>query len=55
MTPEHDSPRRTSEPTTARTSPPTLPPSLLLYQLATGHYLSRALFVVAKLGVADQL
>jgi SAM-dependent methyltransferase len=28
---------------------------VLLYQLATGHYLSRALFVVAKLGIADLL
>jgi hypothetical protein len=28
---------------------------VLLYQLATGHYISRALFVVAKLGIADLL
>jgi SAM-dependent methyltransferase len=32
-----------------------LPPPLLLYQLATGHYISRALFVIAKLGIADLL
>ena len=32
-----------------------MPPPVLLYQLATGHYISRALFVVAKLGVADLL
>lgn len=32
-----------------------LPPQLVLYQIATGHYLSRALNVAAKLGIADLL
>jgi SAM-dependent methyltransferase len=34
---------------------PGLPPQLILYQMATGHYLSRALNLVAKLGIADLL
>ncbi len=34
---------------------PSLPPGAVLYQMAIGHYLSRALFVAAKLGVADRL
>lgn len=55
MTPEQDSPHRTSESKTARASTSNLPPSLLLYQFATGHYISRGLFVIAKLGVADLL
>jgi hypothetical protein len=42
-----------------RIAPPpgtsTLPPPVLLYQLATGHYVSHALFVAAKLGIADLL
>ena len=32
-----------------------LPPPLALYQIATGHYLSQALHVAAKLGIADHL
>jgi len=32
-----------------------LPPTLALYQLAVGHYVSRALFVAAKLELADHL
>ncbi len=32
-----------------------LPPSLILYQMAIGHYLSRALHLAAKLGIADLL
>jgi len=32
-----------------------LPPPMLLFQLATGFYLSRALYVAAKLGIADLL
>jgi hypothetical protein len=35
--------------------PSSLPNPLLLYQLATGHYISRALFVAAKFGIADVL
>ncbi len=35
--------------------PPSLPPQLLLYQMATGHYLSRALDLAARLGIADHL
>jgi len=34
---------------------PAMPPQMLLYQMAIGHYLSRALHVIAKLGVADLL
>jgi hypothetical protein len=34
---------------------PTIPPRLELFQLLTGHYVSRALYVAAKLGVADLL
>jgi SAM-dependent methyltransferase len=36
-------------------SKPVLPPGSILYQLSIGHYVSRALHVAAKLGVADQL
>jgi hypothetical protein len=32
-----------------------LPPPVVLYQLATGHYVSQALYVAAKLGIADHL
>ena len=32
-----------------------LPPQLQLYYLATGHYVSQAVYVAAKLGVADAL
>lgn len=32
-----------------------LPPPIALYQLAVGHYFSRALHLAAKLGLADQL
>jgi hypothetical protein len=32
-----------------------LPPQLVLYQMAIGHYVSRALHVAAKLGLADLL
>ena len=31
------------------------PPPIALYQLATGHYISRSLFLVARLGIADLL
>jgi hypothetical protein len=34
---------------------PALPPQVRLYQMAIGHYLSRALHLAAKLGVADLL
>ena len=34
---------------------PSPPPGLLLYRMAIGHYVSRALFVAAKLGIADLL
>lgn len=36
-------------------SQPELPPQLVLYHLATGHYISRALSLAAKLGLADLL
>ena len=34
---------------------PSMPPGRVLYQMAIGHYVSRALFVAAKLGIADLL
>jgi hypothetical protein len=34
---------------------PDLPPSLQLFRMVTGYYVSRALYVVATLGVADRL
>src|SRR5215472_7847468 len=37
------------------TAQPLLPPQLVLYQLAIGHYFSRAVHLAAKLGVADLL
>ena len=35
--------------------PPGLPPGIVLYQMAIGHYVSRALDLAARLGVADLL
>ena len=32
-----------------------LPPPVVLYQMATGHYVSQAIYVAAKLGIADHL
>ncbi len=32
-----------------------LPPPGVLYQLATGHYVSHAIYAAAKLGIADLL
>jgi hypothetical protein len=55
MTTERDSAQRATESRAARSAASSLPPPLLLYQLATGHYVSRALFVAAKLGIADLL
>jgi hypothetical protein len=34
---------------------PAIPPGFVLYQMAIGHYVSRALFVAARLGVSDAL
>jgi len=34
---------------------PAMPPQMRLYQMAIGHYVSRALHVIAKLGVAELL
>lgn len=36
-------------------APSSMPPPFLLYQLAIGHYVSHALYVAAKLGLADLL
>ncbi|HKC52831.1 MAG TPA: methyltransferase [Myxococcota bacterium] len=36
-------------------TPAGLPPGILLYQIGIGHYFSRALYLAAKLGVADLL
>jgi hypothetical protein len=35
--------------------PPELPPQVVLYHLATGHYISHALCLAAKLGIAELL
>jgi SAM-dependent methyltransferase len=35
--------------------PPSLPPAIQLYQMAIGHYVSRALDLAARLGIADLL
>jgi orsellinic acid C2-O-methyltransferase len=45
--------RPPASPAGARSGP--LPPRLVLYQLAVGHYVSRALALAAKLGLADRL
>jgi hypothetical protein len=55
MATEQDPSQAKATDSAARTAPSNLPPPILLYQLATGHYLSRALFVAAKLGIADLL
>jgi len=36
-------------------APASIPPQMLLYQMGTGHYLSRALGLAAKLGIPDYL
>jgi len=41
--------------TEKKVAQPVLPPQILLYQMATAHYLSRALHLAATLGIADQL
>ncbi len=41
--------------TSSTKAPPALPPGIVLYQLAVGHYVSRALHLAAKLGLADLL
>ena len=38
---------------TVETASPGLPPQLALYHLATGHYLSQAVGLAARLGIAD--
>lgn len=40
---------------TAEGAAPAIPPQVALYHLATGHYLSHALTLAAKLGIADLL
>lgn len=44
-----------SQPSPEGPSAASLPPNLLLYQLGIGHYLSRALDLAARLGLADLL
>jgi SAM-dependent methyltransferase len=39
----------------AKATVPSLPPGLVLYQMSIGHYVSRALHLAAKLGLADLL
>ena len=39
----------------ASAAPNAVPPQVVLYQLATGHYLSRALLLAVKLGIAELL
>ncbi|MGH7177128.1 MAG: methyltransferase, partial [Tepidisphaeraceae bacterium] len=43
------------KPSSAKPEQLGLPPGLALYQMAIGHYLSRALYLAAKLGLADLL
>ena len=43
------------DPSAVKFDPSALPPPLALYHLAIGHYVSRALCVAAKLGLADLL
>ena len=45
----------TEQPAAATPGPRTLPPGFALYQMAIGHYFSRALYLAAKLGLADLL
>ena len=40
---------------TSEAAPTAMPPQVALYHLATGHYLSHALTLAAKLGIADLL
>jgi SAM-dependent methyltransferase len=55
MASEQDHSQRKANASVERAPGSNLPPPILLYQLATGHYISRALFVAAKLGIADLL
>src|SRR5947207_15642112 len=41
--------------TTQIGQPTTLPPPLAMYHMSIGHYVSRALHLAAKLGIADML
>jgi hypothetical protein len=47
--------RPTGSDRTPAQTPMALPPGLVLYQLAVGHYLSRALALVVKLDLADEM
>ena len=40
---------------TSSARPVDLPPPVILYQLASGHYISQAIYVAATLGIADLL
>jgi hypothetical protein len=44
-----------ASPSAARPESGGLPPGIVLYQLSVGHYISHALYVAAKLGIADLL
>jgi len=55
MTTKQDRAQKTAKSKGSLAPASPLPPPVYLYQLATGHYISRALFVIAKLGVADLL
>lgn len=44
-----------TDPSAVQPQPSAPPPGLLLYQMAIGHYVSRAMFIAAKLGLADLL
>jgi hypothetical protein len=56
MTTDQDSSqRKATESKAIPAATSSLPPPVLLYQLATGHYISRALFLAAKLDIADLL
>ncbi len=44
-----------AQPVPPRSQSPAMPPGALLYQMAIGHYVSRALDLAARLGIADLL
>jgi len=53
MTIEQDAKATIAKPSQVASS--SVPPTVILYQLATGHYISRAICVAATLGLADLL
>jgi precorrin-6B methylase 2 len=48
-------PKAAEDSAAARPRQPNLPPGFVLYQLATGHYISHALALIVKLGIPDHI